>query len=84
MTVGAAAILKIVGATFRFVSDLFFTVAEFAESLGNPELSFFCAAVVIGLVASGRYTSATFALLSLSLLDLVFKELGLNISGAVF
>ena len=84
MAVGAAALLNIFGAVFQFIADVFFTVAEFAYPLGNPELSLGCALAVVALAASGHYTLAVGALLVLTLLDLVLKEiLGFNLSGCL-
>ena len=78
MTIGAAALLRVVGAFFQLFSDLFTTGADFCVAAGNPELSTPCALLVVGLACSGHYLKALLALLSLTLLDLVGKELGLG------
>ena len=83
MSLGTAVVLRVVGALFTFVGELCVTLAEFAEALGNPEISTPCALVVVGLYASGRKAQALFAFLLGSLIDLVGKELARHGQGPV-
>ncbi len=84
MSVGAAALLQFVGSALHFVGDLFYTVAETCVSFGDPEVSTTCLVVCVGLCGAGRYAAALFCLLTLTLLDLLYKEFGnVRVAGAL-
>ena len=78
MTIGVAALLRVVGAFFQLFADLLHTGAQFCTACGDPELSTPCALLVAGLACSGHHAKALLALLVLTLVDLVAKELGLG------
>ena len=81
MNVGAASTLRLVGAVFRFIADLFDWVAELAFVLGDPEVSTTVALIVVGCAASGRYAPAIFVLLVGTLGDLFYKNVLLPVEG---
>ena len=74
MGFGAAATLKLIGAVFQFIAEVFKTVGGTAVLLGDPEISTPCAFVVVALVAAGPYTKALAAILVSTLIDLLAKE----------
>ena len=78
MAIGAAALLRVVGAFFQLLVDLFNTGADLCVAAWNPGVTTFCALVIVGLACSGHYAKSLLALLMLTLIDLVIKELGLG------
>lgn len=75
MSVGVGVVLRLLAAVFTFVGELISTVAEFAESVGNPEVSTPVALIVVGLFCSGHRAKSLFVFLTLTLCDLIVKEL---------
>jgi len=74
MSVGASATLRLFGAFFHFIGDLFYWVAELAFTLGDPELNTPVAFVAVYLLASGRYAKGLFCLLAGTFADLFAKN----------
>ena len=74
MTVGVAVTLRLIGSVFGFVADLFYGVADLAQYSGDPEISAFGLALVVGLWVSGRPCTAVICLLGLSVVDLIQSD----------
>ncbi len=66
MSIGVASTLRFVEAVFLFVADLFWSLAEVAEHLGDPELSTHAAVIVALLLYSRQYVKALIAFVVLA------------------
>ena len=78
MSVGVAAVSKLLAAGFQFAGEFSYTLGDWAEALGDPEIPTPILIVLFYLVGSGRYGTATLVLLAFALADVGSKELGLQ------
>ena len=62
MSLGVAATFRLIGAAFRFGSDLCVIISDWAEIFGDPAIPTPLLLVIVALAASGRYAQALFAL----------------------
>ncbi len=78
MSVGVAAVITLLAAGFQFASDFCYTLGDWAEAPGDPEIPTPILTILFYLVGSGRYGTATLVLLAFALADVGSKELGLQ------
>ncbi len=79
MSIGVSALFNFIAALLQFVSNIFSTVGDAAELSGDPEVATPVLLVVVWCLGSGHYVRGFIILFAGVFIDLVLKELGINL-----